>query len=659
MQLTHAQVTNFKCIKDSTKFSLDQITSLVGKNEAGKTAILQALERLNPLDPAESFIDEDFPRQQWTEFKRVREKKNFDAVTSWWTLTPAEMTKIQELVGNEAFTDNHVVLSKGYYKGSRWKFELNEKNAIKFIASSKTLHQEELAPLLSFATYKELENYLSTKTPLSERETELQAYLTKTFPTKNLKTEITTILSQLLPKMVYFDRYHLLPGQVAVNDFTTRFTPIAPVPKPDWYRGFETFNAFINMLGATVKDLNDINQSEKLTMEMEGASSGITKQIFRYWTQNRHLKVRCVFENCLAGDPAPFNSGRALRIRIENIRHGASVMFDDRSAGFVWFFSFIVWFSQAKETYGDNLLVLLDEPGLSLHAKAQADLLRYFEEQLRPKYQLIYSTHSPFMIDSSNLASARTVEDIYIEAKPGEPAIEEPDLGTKVGEEVLSTDRDTIFPLQGALGYEITQTLFIGKNTLLVEGPSDILYLKIFSDELKLRGKTGLSSKWTICPTGGVDKVPAFVSLFGGNQLHVAILADFKQGQKGRVSGLDQLHRNKLLQQNHILTANIYAQKIEADIEDIIGTDNYVALVNECYKLTGKDILTSSNSSGRVLVEVENHFRTLGANLPEFDHYSPSAFLLENRRSTLSKFTKLDDALTRFETLFTDLNKLL
>ena len=51
-------------------------------------------------------------------------------------------------------------------------------------------------------------------------------------------------------------------------------------------------------------------------------------------------------------------------------------------------------------------------------------------------------------------------------------------LGTKVGEDVLSVDRETLFPLQGALGYEITQTLFIGANSLLVEGPSDLLYIR-------------------------------------------------------------------------------------------------------------------------------------------------------------------------------------
>lgn len=123
-----------------------------------------------------------------------------------------------------------------------------------------------------------------------------------------------------------------------------------------------------------------------------------------------------------------------------------------------------------KKEYGNNLIVLLDEPGLSLHATAQADLLRYMNEKLVPNHQVIYSTHSPFMIDQSDLLSCRTVEDA---TGPNDEV-----LGTKVSGEVLSTDADTLFPLQASLGYDITQSLFVGEHTLLVEGPSDLLYIQ-------------------------------------------------------------------------------------------------------------------------------------------------------------------------------------
>src|SRR4029077_3372121 len=99
---------------------------------------------------------------------------------------------------------------------------------------------------------------------------------------------------------------------------------------------------------------------------------------------------------------------------------------------------------------------------------------------------------------------ARTVEDVVVYGQDGRP---KEILGTKVGDDVLSTDKDTLFPLQGALGYEITQTLFVGKHTLLVEGPSDLLYLTAFSQALKKDGRTSLDPRWTISTVGGADKV--------------------------------------------------------------------------------------------------------------------------------------------------------
>ena len=107
---------------------------------------------------------------------------------------------------------------------------------------------------------------------------------------------------------------------------------------------------------------------------------------------------------------------------------------------------------------GDLVSSCSTSPGLALHAKAQADLLRYIEDRLAPNYQVIYTTHSPFMMqEPAHLLRARTVEDVYIEPKSsGEQVI---DSGTVVGGDVLSIDRDTLFPLQACLGYEITQTL--------------------------------------------------------------------------------------------------------------------------------------------------------------------------------------------------------
>ena len=143
--------------------------------------------------------------------------------------------------------------------------------------------------------------------------------------------------------------------------------------------------------------------------------------------------------------------------------HWAHTPLGSRSRGFVWFFSFLAWYEDIKRQK-QNVILLLDEPGLSLHGRAQADLLNYFEQELADR-QLIYSTHSPFMIDPRNFEQVRIVQDLGIDANEQLPKDQD---GTKVQTNVFDATDDSLFPLQGALGYEIHQTLFVGPNSLVV-----------------------------------------------------------------------------------------------------------------------------------------------------------------------------------------------
>lgn len=77
----------------------------------------------------------------------------------------------------------------------------------------------------------------------------------------------------------------------------------------------------------------------------------------------------------------PFDQGPIRQVRVHNKRHRASVPFAKRSRGFVWFFSFLAYVNELEDT-GDALIPLLDEPGLSLHGRAQHDLLKLVDKRL-------------------------------------------------------------------------------------------------------------------------------------------------------------------------------------------------------------------------------------------------------------------------------------
>lgn len=652
MKLISAQVKDFKCIEDSGEFSLSDVTCLVGKNESGKTALLQALYKLNP-DVRENgkFSDLEYPRSKWRPNMSPKDLPK-DVVVSTWELDDADAETVSKGLGLDVLKSRTITITKGYDNSSVWGIDYDEAKLAEHLVKSAHLAAPESNIVRN---QKSVDGIIAAlkAADRSENQNAFLAALERTFKRGSTGTAIIDLLQPRLPKFLYFSSYNILPGQVSLTQFLEREA------NNQLTIGDRVFDALLDLAGTSPKAISDINTFERLRASLEAVSNRLSDEIFNYWTQNAHLEVTFGFDHARPQDPAPFNSGYVFRTAIKNRRHKSTVNFDDRSTGFVWFFSFLVWFSQLRETYGDRLIILLDEPALNLHARAQADLLRYVNERLKPEHQVLYSTHSPFMVDPDNLAGTRTVEDVVQREVDTTGREREVLLGTKVSQDVLSVDPDTISPLQAAIGYDITQTLFVGKYNLLVEGPSDLLYLNWFSQQLRAAGRSGLDQRWTICPVGGLDKVSSFASLFAGNRLKLAVFTDYHKGQKNKIRTLME---SKILLGSKVFTANMFSGTEEADIEDVIGRENYKTLVNAAYALKGENALDGAvvpDPLNRVMEEVEAHMRTVKGDVPEFDHFAPALFLLENSSGMVKQLPKLDEALGRFEQLFIAVNDLL
>jgi hypothetical protein len=186
------------------------------------------------------------------------------------------------------------------------------------------------------------------------------------------------------------------------------------------------------------------------------------------------------------------------------------------------------------------------------------------------------------------------------------------------------------------------------------------LYLQAFSNELKRRQRTHLDPKWIICPSGGLDKVWSFVSLFAGNGLNVAVLCDHGNKDKAKIQ---RLREREILATSHILTTSDFADQEYSDIEDIIGKELYVELLNECYAFKGDDKITSDQIKGagkdpRTVKQTENVFRTMSPDKPEFDHFTPSSWLINNPDFLRTDRDSLTLAFELFEKVFTSINEL-
>jgi predicted ATP-dependent endonuclease of OLD family len=274
---------------------------------------------------------------------------------------------------------------------------------------------------------------------------------------------------------------------------------------------------------------------------------------------------------------------------------------------------------------------------------------------------VLYTAHSPYMIDVENIGSLRTVEDVVIETKSEQGAITEQILGTRIGNRVLSHDQDTLFPLQGILGFNMTQTLFVGPYVLVVEGPTERALIDWFSKYLTRRRREGLDLRWSVCPAEGASKMSSFVTLFAGRGHKVAVLADYHDGQKKMI---DQLEDSGLLETGHLFRTGAFCGSDESDLADLVGRELYVHLVHQALNLPEDHYLPKEKpeeASQRVVKEVEDHWVLLPLPLPvsEFNLYAPVEYLLGLSADEAATLPGLEDALDRFEALFRAVNNLI
>jgi predicted ATP-dependent endonuclease of OLD family len=437
-------------------------------------------------------------------------------------------------------------------------------------------------------------------------------------------------ISPRLPRFWYFDEYHELPSRVSIdairnNSITGELTK----------QQLETAKALFELAMIDVEELANSTNFESFIAELEATSNDITDKIFEYWSTNSNLSIE--FKIDQINRPNNLPPEKILDIRVKNHRHRITLPLKSRSKGFNWFFSFIVWFSKIQDEKDKNFILLLDEPGLNLHASAQADLLRFIND-LSSDYQVVYSTHSPFMVELNGLHRVRTVYDS--------------DAGSIISDAIQEKDPDTLFPLQAALGYDIAQNLFVSKNNLLVEGPSDLNYLTFMSNLLESEGREGLRDDVTIIPVGGLDKVVSFVSLLRGSKLKISCLLDTFNNAKG-AQRLDGLIQSKIIKDKHVRFFDEFAgdNYEKADIEDLFEKTEYLHILGEALPdHNGIAVSDLDDKKQTILLQLKAVLGGKG-----FNHYKPSQSLL-GMGLTAKFFSK--DTLDRFEKVFVEINKL-
>ncbi|MBX3310438.1 MAG: AAA family ATPase [Cryobacterium sp.] len=607
MRLASFQVRTYRNILDSTEVAVQKdVTTLVGMNESGKSAMLDALYRLNPVYD-DGFVErDDYPRWRWKRDGRRSDLSKVSPIEATFVLDEADQEALTDALGHGAVTDPSVTVGRRYNGGLWIRVNVDEQRLVDQVLeghpNAKSLAQQN-------DTLASLRQALSAETePASADEDEADVgptddqealqRLNERFGTKDDPgAKARAIIKARLPKFFRFASYQNLEGRVDVRTLRTNEDERPGASSK------QTARALLLLADTDIDAITD-EEFESRTAELEAASSDLSREMKEYWSTNPELRIKVEIEPVTVADPRGQKSVvRYLNFRVEDRKHDFTNNFALRSSGYQWFFSFLAAFSEF-ENLDEDVIILLDEPALTLHAKAQRDFLRFINDRLAPVGQVIYTTHSPFMVEQ--IERVRIVED------RGD------DIGSITSSDALAVGEDSAFPLQAALGYDLSQNLFIGEHNLLVEGPSDLAYLDVISRHLRDNEREGLDERWRILPAGGASNVPAFVTLLG-RKIAVTVLLDSGTEGSGRVEAAIRANR---IDGKRVVFVGEVLQQQHSDIEDLFTPGDYLWLYNAAFGKRHK-VGNLPNHADRIIKRLES----LDG---KFDHWRPAEALLRD-----------------------------
>lgn len=653
MQLVSAAIGPFRSINTSQTLAIDpSVTVLVGMNEAGKTVLLKALHKAVDALGEDSFNPiEDYPRRDLSSYLKRHSTAPDTAVVLHYELSDTEVQSINKKLGTSLKPGHRLSVTHKYDNNKTIGISADRAAVAKALA--KGFSTDAAEALKDCTDIRQIPSALASVSLTEADQAALAAINTRISATKwddVAASEAWAVISGSVPRFLYFSDYDLLPGKMNLTDLANRVEQAKSDPKhlKPMHR---SVLALLRMADVSISDLSSPGGYEELKAKIEAVSISLTDQVMEFWKQNEDLEVEVDIKPD-PSDEAPFNSGPNLYLRIKNRRHrGVSTPFDQRSRGFIWFFSFLVWFDSVQfqidptgKNAGRKLVLLLDEPGLALHALAQADFLRYID-RLAENHQVLYTTHSPFMINSDRLHQVRVVED-------------QPKTGTVVSENLAGSDSRTIFPLQAALGWTVAQNLFISKRNLLVEGPSELLYLQTVSALLEQSGGGGLRQDITIVPTGGLDNLATFIALLGASGLKLVVLHDYKGSPEQKLAALV---KDKLMAAKSLFHVGQFRDDVAphraSDIEDLFPVATYLTYFCLAFEkqLGGASIAETDLPPGdRVVQRLEQYIKSKSLSLRPsggFNH-----FLVATKFATSPPVTLDTDTANKFKALFDAVN---
>lgn len=644
MLLDSIEIQRFRNFTEPQSMDVDPaVTCLLGKNESGKTTILQALHRLNPANRGTSFeLSTEYPRRHLARHRRAEDLAVVCPITARFSLEDRDIGAVGEILGFEPPEATMVVACRNYGNDLIVEVEGDLTVVVRLTGGDVGADPADVKELSTLETADEVVSRaaeLAAELKASGHEARARALgkikggLAKyaVLLGQSTTSEQEDALIELLPKFFYFSEYEVLAGETDLEALAARVAGGTLEP------GDETMIALLALAGQEPTGFLDENYVTRKA-ELQAASADLSYQVMKYWKQNPALSVRFDTDMPIVNREPDGREvrHRVLKIELHDSRHEVDTNFSTRSAGFQWFFSFLAAFSIYQDST-DRVVVLLDEPGLSLHGEAQRDFLRYIFDELGARQQVLYTTHSQHMLDPSRYETMRAVHD--------RATRENPELGVVITPVALSADRTTILPFEAQLGYTAASHFFLGVGPhLLVEGSSDVIYLMRMSDRLQALGRVHLDPRISMVPVGGVPNMPAFVALMG-RRLDVHAIIDGAETTKVAKKIFVAAEAAGVSKDKIVVLGEMDGLPGTADIEDLFTVKDYLWLYNRSGLPTVQE--ADLPPTGEPIL------RRIAVARGEFDH----AIVAHQLTADLAEFFAQADGetLDRFQQLFTKL----
>ncbi|RKI86944.1 OLD family endonuclease [Parablautia intestinalis] len=415
--------------------------------------------------------------------------------------------------------------------------------------------------------------------------------------------ELPVCLAKELPKFVYYSNYGNLSSKIYLPyavKWLNGESVVGITIREDQVRTLRVLFDFVNLdpkeileLGADPKPKQnarpnegiteaDIKKSqdnkEKRSILLQSASAKLTRQFKEWWKQGEYA-----FR--LEAD------GEYFSILVSDNLRADEVDLELRSTGLQWFLSFYLIFLVESQEENKNAIILLDEEGLTLHPMAQKDLANFFNE-LAKNNQIINTTHSPFIVDTTSIDRCRVV---YSNGNGKTVA------SSNLRENAGPLNTKSIYAVHAALGLSVSDMLLQGSKNVVIEGVSDQFYLNGIKIFLIREGLIKPETDIMFIPSGGVKGVSGVISIVGGknNEIPVTIVDSDNIGKNAAKNLRAGIYKDS---PKSVIEIENITKKEGAEIEDLIPFNIFEKAIDKMFSQVEDEVFADGYNEEKPIV---------------------------------------------------------